>query len=143
MDAAEIDGEAGQFLLWLRAFDGSRQFPDADGAVVVYAGRLGSLQISIAAFVEPLSRYGFIAESDSAYGARRVAILAGFAARRIGAEQAPGRLFLEVHSFVHSVSVRRFSGDKSRNNLVLQILIIEFRHFSLFLRIKTFFQNGI
>ena len=105
MDAAEIDGEAGEILLWLRAFDGSRQFPDADGAVVVYAGRLGSLQISIAAFVEPLSRYGFIAESDSAYGARRVAILAGFAARRIGAKQAACGFFLEVNFSGHGVNV--------------------------------------
>lgn len=113
MDAAEIDGEAGEILLWLRAFDGSRQFPDADGAVVVYAGRLGGLQISIAAFVEPLSGNGFVAESDSAYGACRIAILAGFAARRIGAKQATRGLFLEMHSFVHSVSVRMISGDKN------------------------------
>ena len=86
------------------------------------AGRLGGLQISIAAWVEPQSGDGFVVESYGAYGACRVAILAGLAARRIGAEQAPRGFFLEVHSFVHSVSARVFSGDKNNGFLHLRCI---------------------
>jgi hypothetical protein len=91
--------------VWLRAFDGFRQFPDADRSIVVDAGRFGGLQLGIAAWFEPLSGKGFVAESYGAYGACRVAILAGLAARRIGAEQTARSFFLEMHSFIHSVSI--------------------------------------
>ena len=114
MDTTKVDGEAGQVFLWLRAFDGFRQLPDADRPIVVDAGRLGGLQLGVAAWVEPLCGNGFVVESYGAYGACWVAILAGLAARRVGAEQASCSFFLEVHSFVHRFSVRMFSGDKSR-----------------------------
>ena len=48
-DAAEVDGKAGEVFVWLRAFDGFRQFPDADRPVVVDAGRFGGLQLGVAA----------------------------------------------------------------------------------------------
>ncbi len=114
MDAAEVDGKAGESFLWLRAFDGFRQLPDADRSVVVDAGRFGGLQLGIAAWVEPLASDGFVVESYGADGACRVSVFAGLAARRIGAEQTACGFFLEVHSFVHSVNVRMFRGDKNR-----------------------------
>ena len=105
MDAAEIDGEAGEILLWLRAFDGFRQFPDADRPIIVDAGCLGGLQLGVATWVEPLSGDGFVVESYGANGACRVAILAGLAARRIGAKQAACGFFLEVNFSGHGVNV--------------------------------------
>jgi hypothetical protein len=88
----------------------------------VDAGCFSGLQFRLVALVKPLSRDGFVAESNSTNGTRRVAILAGLAARRIGAEQAPRGFFLEVHSFIHSVSVRLFSGDKNNGFLHLRCI---------------------
>ena len=45
---------------------------------------------------------------------------AAVSTRRIGAEQAACGFFMEVHSFVHSVSVRMFSGDKNNGFLHLR-----------------------
>lgn len=102
MESAKVDGKAWQVLSWRRPFDGGCQLLDADGTVVVDAGLLGGLQFHLAAWVEPLSRNGFVAESDSPNGSGRVTVFAGLAARRIGTQQAPRGLFLDVHSSVHS-----------------------------------------
>ena len=93
METAEVDGEARQVLSGLVAFDCGCHLLDTDGAVVVNAGRFGSLQFGIAALVEPLSRNGLVAKSDSTDGARRIAVFAGFAAWRIGAEEATRGFF--------------------------------------------------
>ncbi len=88
MDAAEVDGEAGEFDLNLFPSDRGCQFLDTDGTVVVDAGFFSGLQVGFAAIVEPLSRDDFVTESNSTDGARRVSVFTSFAARRISAEQA-------------------------------------------------------
>lgn len=88
MDAAEVDVEAWKVLSGHGTFDSGCQFPDADGPVVVDAGLFGGLQFGFGTVLEPLSRNGFIAKSNSPDGTGRVTVFADLAARRIGTQQA-------------------------------------------------------
>ena len=118
MDAAEVDGEAGQVFLWPCPFYGGSQFLDADRPVVMDAGLFGGLQFGIATVLDPLSGNGLVAESDGTYGAGGVAVFADTAARRVGAQQASRRLFLDMHFSGHGVPFWIFCGDKDKYYLV-------------------------
>jgi hypothetical protein len=101
MQATEVDGEAGKVLSGLRTSYSSCQFPDANGFVVMDASLFGCLQLRLVTIFKPLSGYGLITESDGPNSAGGVAVFAGFAARRVGTQQAAGCFFLDMHFCGH------------------------------------------
>ena len=97
MNAAKVDGQAGQDRILRRLGQGPHDLADADGPVIMDAGLLGRFQLGLGAISNPLAGKRIISETKGTDGPGGIAVLASLAAGSVCAIQAARGFFIDVY----------------------------------------------